>query len=200
LKLRLRATSALSAVVLCGCVVGCLASVKTAQLLLTDTERTLRRRDAGEPQSSPQRTPILFLAFDGVNRDLLYSMVDAGELPKLTDVLAGEGKKFPHAYFNHSLVATMPSSTMAAWTTTLTGVPPAEHGVAGNEFFIREDCRLAAPAPVSFQDSKPTIEIYTDGYLNSLVKVPTVYQKMREREPNILIWVALHQLYAGSDR
>jgi len=82
----------------------------------------------------------------------------------------------------------------------MTGVPPAVHGVAGNEFFIREESRLGAPAPVSFSDSKPTIEIYTDGYLNHLVKVPTVYERMREREPNIAIWVALHQLYTGADR
>ena len=179
---------------------GCLATVKTAQLVLTDTERTIRERDDKAAQSSPGHPPILFLPFDGVNRELLYEMLREGELPKLTDLLSGEGKKFPHAYFDETLMSTMPSSTMAAWTTTITGLPPAEHGVTGNEYFIREEARLAAPAPVSFNDSKPTIEIYTDGYLNDLVKVPTVYQKMREREPDILIWVALHQLYAGADR
>jgi predicted AlkP superfamily pyrophosphatase or phosphodiesterase len=177
-----------------------MATVKTAQLVLTDTERNIRDRDEDAPASSPGQTPILFLAFDGVNRDLLYDMLDEGELPKLTDLLSGEGKKFPHAYFEDSLLSTMPSSTMAAWTTVMTGVPPAEHGISGNEFFIREERRLGAPAPVSFTDSKPTIEIYTDGYLNELVKVPTVYEKMRAREPNILIWVAIHQLYTGADR
>jgi hypothetical protein len=177
-----------------------MASVKTAQLVLTDTERTIRERDDAAPANSPGHAPILFLPFDGVNRDLLYDMLQKGELPKLTDLLSGEGKKFPHAYFDESLLSTMPSSTMAAWTTVLTGLPPAEHGVSGNEFFIREQLKLGAPAPVSFNDSKPTIEIYTDGYLNSLVKVPTVYEKMRAREPNILIWVAIHQLYTGADR
>jgi hypothetical protein len=179
---------------------GCMATVKTAQLVLTDTERNIRERDEHAPKSSPRQMPILFLPFDGVNRDLLYDMLDKGQLPKLTDLLSGEGQKFPHAYFDQSLLSTMPSSTMAAWTTVITGVPPGEHGVSGNEFFIREENRLAAPAPVSFTDSKPTIEIYTDGYLNALVKVPTVYEKMRSREPNILIWVAIHQLYSGADR
>jgi hypothetical protein len=177
-----------------------MTTAKTAELLLTDTERTVRDRDEHAPKSSPNNAPILFLAFDGVNRDLLYDMLEKGELPKLTDLLAGEGKKFPHAYFDPTLLSTMPSSTMAAWTTAMTGVPPAVHGVAGNEFFIREESRLGAPAPVSFSDSKPTIEIYTDGYLNKLVKVPTVYERMRQREPNIAIWVALHQLYSGADR
>jgi predicted AlkP superfamily pyrophosphatase or phosphodiesterase len=179
---------------------GCMATVKTAQLVLTDTERNIRERDADAPANSPSQTPILFLPFDGVNRDLLYDMLNEGELPKLTDLLSGEGKKFPHAYFDESLLSTMPSSTMAAWTTVLTGVPPAEHGISGNEFFIREERRLGAPAPVSFNDSKPTIEIYTDSYMNELVKVPTVYEKMRAREPHILIWVAIHQLYSGADR
>jgi hypothetical protein len=179
---------------------GCAATVKTAQLVLTDTERDLRERKDEARASSPSHPPILFLPFDGVNRDLLYDMLRKGELPKLTDLLSGEGQKFPHAYFNESLVSTMPSSTMAAWTTTMTGVTPSEHGVSGNEFFIREENRLGAPAPVSFNDPQPTIEIYTDGYMNSLVKVPTVYEKMRQREPDILIWVALHQLYSGADR
>jgi hypothetical protein len=179
---------------------GCTATVKTAQLVLTSTDREVRDRDDDAPKSSPTGAPLLFLAFDGVNRDLLYDMLKKGELPKLADLLSGEGKQFPHAYFDPTLLSTMPSSTMAAWTTTLTGVPPAVHGVTGNEFFIREECRLGAPAPVSFNDVEPTIEIYTDGYMNHLVKVPTVYERMRAREPNIAIWVALHQLYTGSDR
>jgi hypothetical protein len=53
---------------------------------------------------------------------------------------------------------------------------------------------------VSFSDSDPTIEIYTDGYLNALLKAPTVYQRMREKETNILIWVGIHQVYSGADR
>lgn len=183
-----------------GLITSCMATVKTTQLVLTDTEREIRDRKEGEPASSPRQAPILLLAFDGVGRDLLYGMLREGQLPELTDLLSGEGKNFPHAHFDETLLSTMPSSTMAGWATTITGVPPAEHGVTGNEFFIREEKRLAAPAPVSFWDPEPTIDIYTDGYLNSLLKAPTVYQRMREREPNILIWVALHQIYSGADR
>ena len=93
---------------------GCAAAVKTAQLVLTDTERTIRKREAGAPKSSPAHPPILFLAFDGVDRKLLYEMLQNDELPKLTDLLAGEGKKFPHAYFDQTLLSTIPSSTMTA--------------------------------------------------------------------------------------
>lgn len=190
----------LGAALAVGLACACSATVKTAELLVTDTERTIRKRAPQEAPSAPEHAPILVLAFDGVNRNLLYEMLEKGELPKLTDLLSGEGTKFPHAYFDDTLTATMPSSTMAAWTTVFTGVPPAEHGVTGNEFFIREEARLASPAPVSFTDSEPTIAIYTDDYLDKLVPVPTVYEKMRLREPQILIWVALSQIYRGADR
>jgi hypothetical protein len=126
-------------------------------------------------------------------------MLRAGELPALGDILGG-GKGLPHAHFDDRMLSTLPSSTIAAWVTALTGVPPAEHGVAGNEFFIREQRRFAAPAPVSFDDSGPVVATYTDGYLNRLVTKPSVYEQMRARDPNILIWVAMHQLYSGADR
>jgi predicted AlkP superfamily pyrophosphatase or phosphodiesterase len=182
------------------CAAACTTTMKTAELVLTDTDRTLRDREKGEPASAPGKPALLFLPMDGVDRDLLYDMLRKGELPKLAGLLSAEDNEFPHADFNETLLSTMPSSTMAAWATTMTGVTPAEHGVTGNEFFIREDRRLAAPAPVSFSDPDPTIKIYTDGYLNSLLKAPTVYQTMRERETNILIWVGVHQVYAGADR
>ncbi len=182
------------------CAAACTATMKTAELVVSDKERTLREREEGEPPSAPGKPPILFLPLDGVDRALLYDMLRKGELPKVAELLSAEGTEFPHADFNETLLSTLPSSTMAAWTTTMTGVTPAEHGVTGNEFFIREDRRLATPAPVSFSDPEPTLEIYTDGYLNALIKVPTVYERMREKETNILIWIGVHQVYTGADR
>src|SRR5687768_11022745 len=115
-----------AAVAAIGAFSGCLATVKTAQLVLTDTERTIRERPESAPKTSPHHAPILLLAVDGVNRDLLYEMLRQGQLPELTDLLSGEGKHFPHAHFEETLLSTMPSSTMAGWTTTITGLPPAE--------------------------------------------------------------------------
>jgi hypothetical protein len=204
--LQLRGTMAIGRCIwMSAAIVGCVAAactttMKTAELVLTDTERTLTEREEGEPANAPTKPALLFLPLDGVDRALLYDMLRSGELPKLAQLLSADGNEYPHADFNETLLSTMPSSTMAAWTTAMTGVTPAEHGVSGNEFFIREDQRLATPAPVSFSDPDPTIKIYTDGYLNSLVKVPTVYEKMREQETNILIWVGVHQLYSGADR
>ncbi len=77
---------------------------------------------------------------------------------------------------------------------------PPVHGVAGNEYFIREENRFAAPAPVSFHGLEPTASIYTDGYANELLAVPTVYEQLRAAEPGIHIWVAMSQFYAGADK
>ena len=140
---------------------------------------------------------ILFLAMDGVDRDLLYDMLREGELPELATLLGGAD--FKHAYFEDGLHSTLPSSTGVAWATMMTGVEPAEHGVTGNEYFIRETGQFAAPVPVTVNKIEPVLSIYTEGYANSLLMAPTVYEQMREREPGIRIAVAMHQYYAGAD-
>lgn len=173
---------------------------KVADLLTTGSSRELRTRLKSAPQSSPGKPALLVLAFDGVDRDLLYEMLKHGELPHLGALLSEEHGAFPHADLDERLIATMPSTTMAAWTTAMTGRTPAEHGVTGNEFFMRESRLLAAPAPVSFEDPKPTVAIYTEAYLDGLKYGPSVYDRLRERDPNILVWDAMHPVHSGADR
>ncbi len=181
---------------------GC-AVPKIAKLVAHGGERSLRERAAGTPPSSPEKPPILYLAFDGVDRDLLYDLLRKGKLPHLASLLGGvtgpAGTQFPHAHFDEHLLSTLPSSTMAAWATTMTGVGPAEHGITGNEYFVREKRMFACPAPVSFSDATATLEIFTDGYMNELSGAPSVYERMREKDPNALIWVGMHDLYRGAD-
>ena len=116
---------------------GCGAPAKVAELVVHGDNRLLRHRAEGTPPSSPGHPAILFLAFDGVDRALLYDMLHKGELPMLSELLAGDHGSFPHTFFDDSFLSTLPSSTRAAWSTTMTGVGPAHHGVSGNEFFIR---------------------------------------------------------------
>ena len=143
---------------------------------------------------------VLILALDGVDRDLLYRMLRKGELPELAQLLFGANGEFPHTHFEPRLLSTLPSSTIAAWTTAFTGVSPAHHGITGNEFFLRETRRFAAPIPGSFKDSAPVIATFTEDYVNDLIQAPTLYERLREREPEIEIWVAMHQIYRGADR
>lgn len=170
------------------------------KLVVAGDERGLRKRPEGAPASSPDKPAILYLALDGVGRDVLYGLLRQRKMPNLAILLAGNRGEFPHAHFDEHLLSTLPSSTMAAWVTTLTGVGPAEHGVTGNEYFVREDRRFACPAPVTFSSTKPTLEIYTDGYLNDLSASPSVYERMRDKDPNVLVWVAMHQFFRGADK
>ncbi len=171
---------------------------KTAELVSIGQDRELRHRQPGARLSAPETPPILLLGLDGVGRDQLYALLRTGKLPSFAMLLGGEG--LAHAHFDDTLLAGMPSTTMPAWVTALTGVGAAEHGVPGNEYFIRETQTLACPAPVTFEDSTPTLEIFTDDYLNKLTDAPTVYEKIHARDPDALIWVAMHHLYRGADK
>ncbi len=177
---------------------GC--AVKAAKLVFGGDSRELRKRAEGAAPSSPSHPPILVLAMDGVDRAILYDLVRSGEMPALASLLGGADGKLAHAYFDDAMLSTLPSSTMAAWVTTFTGVPPAFHGVTGNEFFIREARRFAAPAPGTFSDSAPVLAIYTDEYLNKLSLAPSVYDRMRIDDPSVLVWVAMQHFYLGADR
>jgi hypothetical protein len=176
---------------------GCLFK-KVAEVVVTGDQLDLRKRPDGARPSAPETPPLLVVGIDGVSRDLLYDMLRSGKLPKLAALLGGD--RFEHAYFDDTLLSTLPSSTMAAWVTAFTGVGPAVHGVTGNEFFVRETRTFACPAPVSFADPQPTIEIYTDDAVDTLIDVPTVYERLRTTAPDTLVWVAMSQVYRGADR
>lgn len=177
---------------------GCITA-KVADLVVQGPVRQLRTRADGAAPNSPDKPGLLLIALDGIDRDLLYELLKKGELPWLSMLLGADKGTFAHAHFDETLLSTMPSSTLAAWVTATTGLPPAHHGVTGNEFFIRETRQIAAPAPVSFSDSAPTLAIYTDQYLADLIRAPTVYERLRATDPQVLIWVAMHQVQAGAD-
>ena len=168
-------------------------------LLATGDDRELQAETTVDPVL-PNEPSLLLLAIDGVDRDLLYEMLRAGELPMLASLVFGQGKQFPHAHFEERLLSTLPSSTLAAWATVFTGKVPAEHGVAGNEYFVREQRRFAAPAPVSIINPAPVVQTYTEGYANDLLAVPTLYEQLRERKPNLSSWVSMSQFYSGASR
>lgn len=179
--------------------VGC-AVVQSAELVAQGDVRELRVRPKGAPASSPDRPGILLIDLDGVDRALLYSMLRDGEMPALAGLLGGEHGAFPHAHFDDTALSILPSSTMVAWATALTGAPPARHGITGNEFFIRETRQFAAPVPVSIPDATPVLECYTDDYADRLRRAPSVWERMRERDPDVLVWVAMQHFHPGADR
>ncbi len=185
----MRIALALIAVAACGS--------KAVQLVVTGDKHALATGAARSRPSSPEAPPIMILALDGISRPLLYDMLRAGELPNLDALLGGD--RLAHAHLDETFLSTLPSSTMPAWVSALTGVGPAEHGVTGNEYFVRETRRLECPAPVSFKSTAPTIEVYTDGYLDKLIDAPTLYERLRANDPNILIWIAMNHVFRGAD-
>lgn len=201
-----RAASLLACAALTAPLAGCGSGVQAARLVLTGDSRELRKRVPGSPESSPAHAPLLVLGLDGVDRALLYDLLREGKLPGFARLLnggvvpAGGAGAFPHVHFDDTLLATMPSSTMVAWTTVFTGLPPAQHGVTGNEYFVRETLKLVAPVPVTFKDSAPTLACFTaDAYCSKLIEAPTVYERMRERDPDVLVWVAMQHIHRGAD-
>ncbi len=174
------------------------AAPKAIEVLIEGETKTLRERGAGDRASAPETPPLLIIALDGVSRDLLYEMLRAGELPNVAALLGGDD--LAHAYFDERTLSTLPSSTMTAWATLMTGLTPAEHGVSGNEYFVREREVFECPSAISFEDGAPTFEIYTDGYLNKLIDGGTIYERMKGLNRDSLIWVAMHGIYRGADK
>ena len=191
---------ALRLVVIACTFVACAPAVQATKLLASDTREL---RPAHEADADPGRADLLVIALDGVDRRLLYGMLERGELPETSALLGGRvdgaPDAHPHAYFDHAITATLPSITAAAWATVFTGTPPAQHGVAGNEYFIRERRELAAPIPNSVSAVATALSVFTEGYANKLLGVPTIYERMRAREPDITIWVSMSQYYRGAD-
>jgi predicted AlkP superfamily phosphohydrolase/phosphomutase len=73
------------------------------------------------PPEQPELQPILVLALDGATFDVIRPMVERGELPHLSAWMK-EGVAAP-------LPSTTPPVTFPAWSSFMTGTPPAEHGI-----------------------------------------------------------------------
>lgn len=175
------------------------------QLMADGDVRELREGPEGEtPDGAPT---LLILALDGVGREVLYGMITRGEMPELVALLGGADERgeagetaLAHAHLDDTMLSVLPSSTLAAWASVFTGVAPGVHGVAGNEYFVREHRRFAAPAPVSVASTAPVVATYAEGYVNMLLGAPTIYERLRARDPEMSAWVSMSQVHQGADR
>lgn len=158
----------------------------------------LRERDDAAPPAAV-RPRLLLLAIDGVDRDILYDLLREGSMPKLAALLGMEAGAASHAHLEESMIATLPSSTAVAWATVITASPPAVHGIVGNEMFLRDERRFVAPVPATTSDPSDILATYTEGLVNDLLLVPTIYERMRAQDPGVRIWVAMHQIQRGAD-
>lgn len=197
-----RAASVTFLIVLATIAAGCSTFDEIVKLTAIGRSHEIREHDdRDDGRRATARPGLLIVGIDGMKRDVLYRLLDAGALPGLTKLLGGgSGGSLPHAYLDRSMLAPLPSITIVGWSSIFTGMPPAANGITGNEFFIREERRLAAPIPGSFEDAEPKLATYTDAYADALLEVPTLYERLRRDEPNVAIWVAVSQFHRGADR
>ncbi len=154
-----------------------------------------RLRDPMRPARGTTR--VLLIALDGVGEDELLHAIREGGAPNIASVLGAESIDsglFGHAYAVPGVLTILPSTTVAAWTALFTGEPAARNGVPGNEWFVREEMRFYAPAPVSVTDHEDAVRTYTDDLVGGAIRVPTIYEMAGVRS-----YVSLSQVHRGAD-
>jgi len=195
-----RASIALLAFAIIGNVLGCRSADELVKLTAIGRSHALRE-ERNDARPASRRPGLLIIGVDGMKRDVLYGLLHEGALPGLASLLGGGAYgTLPHAYLSSALMAGLPSITIVGWASIFSGRPPAENGITGNEFFIREQRRLAAPIPGTFEDAEPKLATYTDDYADDLLMVPTLYERLRQDEPSIDVWVSVSQFHCGADR
>ncbi|MES2764253.1 MAG: alkaline phosphatase family protein [Bacteroidota bacterium] len=141
-------------------------------------------------------TRLLVFAFDGVGADELEKAIRSRKTSRIAQLLGedeGNGL-FKNGYSVQNAMSILPSTTMAAWSSIYTGKPPAETGVPGNEWFVREEMKFYAPAPVSVTENKHTLQMLNDGLVGNALKVPTIFEMLDVRS-----YVSLSPIYRGAD-
>lgn len=81
---------------------------------------------------SPER--IVIFAIDGLAGDVFHHSMQAGDLPNISRLFAGESTA---AVMHLNAVSTAPSITFCSHTSIFTGLQPKQHGILGNQFFDR---------------------------------------------------------------
>lgn len=139
---------------------------------------------------------VVIFALDGVGDDEFRRAVREGDAPNIGALFGLEagGDRYAHGYAMPNALSILPSTTMAAWSSIFSGQPPARTGVPGNEWFVREERRFLAPAPVSVSGHEHTFEMLTDGLVGNAIRVPTLYDLAAVRSH-----VSLAPVYRGAD-
>ena len=139
---------------------------------------------------------VVIFALDGVGEDEFRRAVRDGDAPNIAGLLGVEAgvEGYTHGYVAPDALSILPSTTMAAWSSIFTGEPPARTGVPGNEWFVREERRFVAPAPVSVVGQEHTVEMLTDGLVGNAIRVPTLYDLAKVRSH-----VSFAPVYRGAD-
>src|SRR5262249_47491668 len=132
-------------------------------------------------QAVPPVTPgprVLIFAIDGAGYNELMRAIRSGKATHLQALLGAEQQngQFTHSYSVPDAISILPSTTMAAWSSIFTGQPPAQTGVPGHEWFVREQRQFFAPGPVSVTDTGDFRKMLTEGLVGNALQTPTLYE------------------------
>ena len=127
------------------------------------------------PPPSQPGLRVLVFAIDGAGYHELMRVLRSGKAPHLQTLLGVEQQegRFAHGYSVPNALSILPSTTVAAWSSIFTGKPPAQTGVPGNEWFVREQRQFFAPAPVSISDMEDFSKTLTKGLVGNALQAPT---------------------------
>ena len=148
------------------------------------------------PHAPPSGPLVLIFAFDGVGYHELGKTLESGHAPNLEKLLGksrGNGL-YEHAWSAPNAISILPSTTIAAWSSIFTGAPPAYTGVPGNEWFVREDMKFYAPAPVSVSETDDTRRMVTEDLVGKALRTPTLFE-----QAGVLSYVSLNPVYRRAD-
>jgi len=108
----------------------------------------VRQTNSTHAQHGPY---VILFAIDGAGYDQFMDAIHSGKMRHIESLLGNARgvNLYEHAYSVPHVFTIMPSCSTAAWSSIMTGRPPAETGVAGDEFFVREENRFYAPIPLS---------------------------------------------------
>ncbi len=148
------------------------------------------------PPELPSGPHVIIFALDGGGHDQLMQAIRTGNAPFIAALMGKQESPdglFAHAYSAPNVESILPSSTVAAWSTTFTGDPPAYNGVPGDEWFVRETRQFYAPVPVTIVDTADFTKMVSDDLVGKALKVPTLYQLIGMRS-----YVSLQMVHRGA--
>ncbi|HEX8298104.1 MAG TPA: alkaline phosphatase family protein [Rubricoccaceae bacterium] len=166
---------------------------EASEMLAAGGERELR-----EPMRPVRGTErVLILAFDGIGDPILREALRDGSLPALSALLGPTvgDNLWAHGYAAPRVASVYPAETTAGWAAVYTGRPPAETGIAGNEWFSRDSLRVFAPVPLSVGTVEQTLKIYSDDILGQLIQTPTLFELA-----DVRAFVSMGFVSRGADR
>jgi Type I phosphodiesterase / nucleotide pyrophosphatase len=138
---------------------------------------------------------VIVFCLDGAGYPQLMEAIRSGRAPHIAALLGkeqGDGV-FEHGYSAPGVLSVLPSSTVADWSATFTGKPPAENGVPGDEWFDRRLRRFFAPVPITVTETADFSAMLDDDLVGKQLEVPTLYERLKRRS-----YVSMLMIYRGA--